>query len=309
MMLDIFKAAFLGVIEGLTEFVPVSSTAHLLISSHLINFNSIQNNLFEIVIQFGAILAIVVVYHKKIFDVIVNFRQKSQQHFILNLILAFLPAAIIGGIFHSVIKRIFFTNATIAIALIVGGILIIIIERKSAKADPVMRRGDEKEGGGDKKEGRGDEKEKKQGENNYGNSSLRAEGAAIHLEEKIENIKPLTAFYIGLFQCIAMIPGVSRSGATIIGGILLGLNRKTATEFSFFLAIPTIAAASFYDLYKNYSTLTFENLELILIGLLTSFFSALLVIKWFIGFVSKNNFTIFGIYRIIVGVVIILFIL
>lgn len=308
-MLDIFKAAFLGVIEGLTEFIPVSSTAHLLISSHLINFNSIQNNLFEIVIQLGAILAIVVVYHKKIFDVAVNFRQKSQQHFILNLILAFLPAAIIGGIFHSAIKRIFFTNATIAIALIVGGILIIIIERKSAKADPVMRRGDKKEGGGDKKEGGGEKKEKKQGENNYGNSSLRAEGVAIHLQEEVENIKPLTAFYIGLFQCIAMIPGVSRSGATIIGGILLGLNRKTATEFSFFLAIPTIAAASFYDLYKNYSTLTFENLELILIGLLTSFFSALLVIKWFIGFVSRNNFTIFGIYRIIVGAVIILFIL
>lgn len=264
MMLDIFKAAFLGVIEGLTEFIPVSSTAHLLISSHLLDFNSIQNDLFEIVIQFGAILAIVAVYRKKIFDVVVNFRQKSQQHFIVNLILAFLPAAIIGGILHSVIKRLFFTNFTIAIALIVGGILIIIIERKSGKK--------------------------------------------VEAQE-VENIKPLTAFYIGLFQCVAMIPGVSRSGATIIGGILLGLNRKTAAEFSFFLAIPTIAAASFYDLYKNYSALTFENLELILIGLLTSFFSALLVIKWFIGFVSKNNFTIFGVYRIIVGVVIILFIL
>jgi len=276
-MLDIFKAAFLGVIEGLTEFIPVSSTAHLLISSYLLDFNSIQNDLFEIVIQLGAILAIVAVYRKKIFDVVVNFRQKSQQHFIVNIILAFLPAAIIGGIFHGAIKRIFFTNFTIAVALIVGGILIILIERKNGKMDPVIRRG--------------------------GNSSLQVE------KEEVENIKPLTAFYIGLFQCIAMIPGVSRSGATIIGGILLGLNRKTAAEFSFFLAIPTIAAASFYDLYKNYSALTFENLELILIGLLASFFSALLVIKWFIGFVSKNNFTIFGIYRVVIGVVIILFIL
>lgn len=273
-MVDILKALFLGVVEGLTEFIPVSSTAHLLISSHLINFNSIQNNLFEIVIQFGAILAIVVVYHKKIFDVAVNFRQKSQQHFILNVILAFLPAAIIGGIFHSAIKRLFFTNLTIAIALIVGGILIILIERKNKNST------------------------KKLGKN-----------SAKQVENEVENIKPLNAFYIGLFQCIAMIPGVSRSGATIIGGILLGLNRKTATEFSFFLAIPTIAAASFYDLYKNIDALTFENLELILVGLFASFISALLVIKWFINFVSKNDFTLFGIYRIIIGVVIILFIL
>lgn len=265
MILDIFKAAFLGVIEGLTEFIPVSSTAHLLISSHLINFNSIQNNLFEIVIQFGAIMAIVMIYRKKIFDVMVNFRQKSQQHFIINVLLAFLPAAIIGGIFHSLIKGLFFNNITIAIALILGGILIILIERKKGQGSKVSG--------------------------------------------EVENIKPLTAFYIGLFQCVAMIPGVSRSGATIIGGILLGLNRKTATEFSFFLAIPTIAAASFYDLYKNIDTLTFANLELILVGLFASFISALLVIKWFINFVSKNNFTPFGIYRIIIGLVIILVIL
>lgn len=260
--IEIIKAVFLGIVEGLTEFLPVSSTAHLLISSYLIDFTSIQNNLFEIVIQFGAILAICVIYYKKIFDVVLNFKQNSQQKFILNLILAFLPAAIIGGAFHGFIKQYFFSNFVIALALIIGGILMIIIERKPRQA-------------------------------NIG---------------EVDNIKPLTAFQIGLFQCIAMIPGVSRSGATIIGGLLLGLNRKTATEFSFFLAIPTIAAASFYDLFKNFSELTTSNVEIILVGLLASFFSALLVIKWFINFVSKNNFIPFGIYRIIVGILILLFI-
>jgi undecaprenyl-diphosphatase len=259
---DIIKAAFLGVIEGLTEFIPVSSTAHLLLTSYLIDFNAIQSGLFEITIQFGAILAIIVVYRRKILDLLVNFKQKSQQHFILNIALAFLPAAVIGGIFHGAIKSLFFTNFTIATSLILGGIIIILVERK------------------------------------YKNISQSTE---------IENIKPATAFYIGLFQCVAMIPGVSRSGATIIGGILLGLNRKTATEFSFFLAIPTISAASFYDLFKNYSTLTADNLGLIAIGLLTSFFSAMLVIKWFISFVSKNNFVGFGIYRILLGTIILLF--
>jgi undecaprenyl-diphosphatase len=266
-MLDIFKAALLGIVEGLTEFIPVSSTAHLLLTSHLIDFTSIQNNLFEIVIQFGAIMAIVVIYWRKIFDLVINFKQKSQQHFILNIILAFLPAAIIGAAFHGIIKELFFGNFTIALALIIGGIIIILIERSlSKKIDKTT-------------------------------------------EQELENIKPLKAFYIGCFQCLAMIPGVSRSGATIIGGILLGLNRKTATEFSFFLAIPTIAAASFYDLFKNYSSLTTENIELIVVGLLASFISAMLVIKWFIGFVSRNNFTYFGIYRIIVGIVILFFVL
>lgn len=127
------------------------------------------------------------------------------------------------------------------------------------------------------------------------------------LVSEIENIKPLSAFYIGLFQCLAMIPGVSRSGATIIGGLMLGLNRKTAAEFSFFLAIPTISAASLFDLYKNLDSLNFSDFEIIFVGLLASFFSAILVVKWFLNFVSKNNFVPFGIYRIIVGILVLLF--
>ena len=219
--------------------------------------------MLEIVIQFGAILAIAVIYRKKLFDVLVNIKKRSQQQFVLNLILAFLPAAIIGGIFHRQIKAIFFSNYVIGIALIIGGFIMILVEKKQHHKVET---------------------------------------------DNVDAIKPLNAFYVGLFQCIAMIPGVSRSGATIIGGILLGFSRKTATEFSFFLAIPTIAAASFYDLYKNAADLTADNLEIIFVGLLASFFSAILVVKWFINFVSRYNFVGFGVYRIIVGILVLLFI-
>jgi undecaprenyl-diphosphatase len=259
---DLIKAVVLGIVEGLTEFVPVSSTAHLLITSYLIDFQSVKNGTFEIVIQLGAIMAICVVYHKKILSLLVNFKQKNQQNLIINIALAFLPAAIIGLMFHGLIKKFLFSNFVIALTLIFGGILMIIIDRKERKSDVL----------------------------------------------EIENIKPKTAFYIGLFQCLAMIPGFSRSGATIIGGLLVGLNRKVATEFSFFLAIPTIAAASFYDLIKNYSEIDFGGMQLILVGLVSSFISAILVIKWFINFVSKNNFIPFGIYRILIGLIILLFI-
>ncbi len=262
--IDILKAVFLGLIEGLTEFIPVSSTAHLLIASKIINFQSISNNIFEVVIQLGAILAICVLYRKKIFDLIFKIKERSQQKFILNVTLAFLPAAVIGVAIHDLIKTYLFSSSVIAIALIVGGILMIIIDRNPKEQ----------------------------------NSKI----------TDLDEITPKTAFFIGLFQCIAMIPGTSRSGATIIGGLLLGLGRKTATEFSFFLAIPTIAGASVYDFFKNSSELTSSNLYLILIGLVVSFLSALFVIKWFINFVSKHSFVSFGIYRIIIGILVLLFI-
>ena len=259
---DLFKAIFLGIVEGLTEFIPVSSTAHLLISSYLIDFQTIKNSLFEIVIQFGAILAICVIYRQKIFSVIFNLKQKSEQKFAINLALAFLPAAFLGALLHGFIKQFLFSNFVIALTLIIGGVLMILIERKPREAKVF----------------------------------------------ELENIKPKTAFQIGLFQSLAMIPGVSRSGSTIIGALLLGLNRKAATEFSFFLAIPTIAAASLYDLLKNSSELTGANIELIIVGLLAAFFSAILVIKWFINFVSKHSFIPFGIYRIVLGILILFFI-
>ncbi len=259
---DLLKAILLGIVEGLTEFIPVSSTAHLIITSYLIDFSSIKNGTFEVVIQLGAILAICTVYRQKICALIFNLKNKTQRNIIINLLLAFLPAAVIGLIFHKLIKEYLFTNLVIALTLIFGGILMIIIDKKER----------------------------------------------IPSFNELEAIKPKTAFYIGLFQCLAMIPGFSRSGATIIGGLLLGLSRKTAAEFSFFLAIPTIASASFYDFVKNYSALSFDGIGLILVGLLTSYLSAILVIKWFISFVSRNNFVPFGIYRILIGLLIILLI-
>ncbi len=256
-LVDLFKAVFLGLIEGLTEFIPVSSTAHLLISSYLIDFQSIKNDTFEIVIQIGAILAICLIYRAKIFDVIFNLKQKPNQKFSFNLFLAFLPAMIIGGIFHNTIKAIFFSNLVIAIALIFGGIIMIIVEKMPRKATT----------------------------------------------SNIENISTKQAFYIGLFQCLAMIPGTSRSGSTIIGALLLKIDRKTATEFSFFLAIPTIFAATAYDLIKNLNEIDISGLELIIAGTLSAFVSSILIVKWFLSYVSRHNFIIFGIYRILAGLI------
>lgn len=262
MITDLFKTIFLGIVEGLTEFIPVSSTAHLLLSSYIIDFTSIKNNVFEIVIQIGAIFAVCIIYRKKIFDVLLNLKQKKQQKFSINLALAFLPAVFFGVLFHDIIKEFLFSTLVIAVSLIVGGVIMIAIDHKPRKSEI----------------------------------------------SNIDNISFIKAFYIGLFQCLAMIPGVSRSGATIIGGLLLKMDRKTATEFSFFLAIPTIFAATIYDLLKNISALSFSNIELLLVGTLSAFISAILVIKWFLNYVSKNNFVIFGIYRIVVGLLILIFI-
>lgn len=257
---EIFKAIFLGFVEGLTEFIPVSSTAHLLLASRIINFDIIKGNVFEIAIQIGAVFAICIIYRQRIYDVVFKINERKNQKFLLNLILAFTPAILFGALLHDSIKNLFFTNSSIAIALIFGGIFMIAIELVKRKS----------------------------------------------LIDDIYKITPAIALCIGLFQCIAMIPGVSRSGATIIGAILIGLNRKTAAEFSFFLAIPTIAAASLYDLFKSRDLLTTESLDLVLIGSVASFVSSLLVIKWFLNFIGKNNFIPFGVYRIMVGLVILL---
>ena len=260
-----FKAMIMGLIEGITEFIPVSSTAHLLIASYLINFNSIKNQLFEIVIQFGAILAITIVYRHKIFDIIKNIRSNStNQKFLLNIIIAFLPAILLGALFHKFIKLYFFNPLVIGLSMLIGGFIILIVEKFYQK------------------------------------------NISQNKEMKEINIK--SSLLIGLFQCLAMIPGVSRSGATIIGAMFLGVSRAKATEFSFFLAIPTIFSASIFDLYKNYQGLTLENIELIIFGSVIAFLSSLVVIKWLISFVAKNNFLIFATYRIIIGALILLII-
>jgi len=258
---DLLKALTSGLIEGLTEFLPVSSTAHLLLFSWLVDFNSIKNNLFEIVIQLGAILAVVVIYRIKISSMLLRFRNKNNFKLWINLFVAFLPAALLGLAFHGFIKRVLFSNIVIACALIFGGIVMLLVDRKERTSST----------------------------------------------KNMDDITPFKAFLVGCFQSIAMIPGISRSGATIIGAILLRFNRQVATEFSFFLSIPTIAAATFFDLYKNYHSLSFSGLELIIVGFLSAFISAILVIKWFIGYVSKHNFIPFAIYRIALGIVILFF--
>ena len=257
------KVCLLGLIEGLTEFIPVSSTAHLVLFSYLIEFDSVKNNVFEIAIQAGAILAICTTFRQRIIQTMLQIKQKKSQKFSLNILVAFLPSVVFGILFHEHIKSYFFSNLSIAIALIIGGIIMIIVER----VDRVS---------------------------NINN---------------IDKIGYKNSFIIGLCQCLAMIPGVSRSGATIIGGMLFGLDRKTATEFSFFLAIPTITCACLYDVYKNYSQLSFSDIELILVGCFISFISAILVIKWFIKFVSRYSFIGFGFYRIILGSLVLLFLI
>lgn len=255
------KVLFLGIVEGLTEFIPVSSTAHLLIFSRLIEFNEIKNNLFEIAIQFGGVLAICVYYRKKIIQTIFEINKTKQKNFAANILIAFLPAVFLGLLFHKQIKEIFFSNFAIAIAMISGGIAILIIESLKNK----------------------------------------------FRFKSIDSLNFSTTFLIGIFQCLAMIPGVSRSGATILGAMLLGVDRKIATEFSFFLAIPTIGSACLYDIYKNIDFITFSEVKLIIIGIISSFITSIIVIKWLTKYVSKNDFKIFGFYRIVIGIMILIF--
>lgn len=258
MTLLLFIHAFiLGVVEGLTEFLPVSSTGHLILSAHLLNTDIPSIKVFEIFIQLGAILAIVYEYKFLFIKKLCTIKTKSSKLFFLNLFIAFLPAAIFGLIFHNQIKLFLFNPFVVSIALILGGFLILIIE------------------------------------NNVRTSTINS----------IDNLTIKKALGIGLFQCLALIPGTSRSGATIMGGILLKLDRKTATEFSFFLAVPIMFAASFYDLIKNFNSLNADDLLFFSVGFVTSFFTALLIIRFFIKFIANNDFKIFAYYRIIIGVV------
>tara|TARA_Y100000389_G_scaffold205090_1_gene263001 strand:- start:10975 stop:11778 length:804 start_codon:yes stop_codon:yes gene_type:complete len=254
----ILKAIILGIIEGLTEFLPISSTAHLIIAAKLINFNNIDNNIFEISIQLGAILAVMFLYRGKIIQIITTLpSNKDSQKFTLNIICAFLPTAIIGFLLYPIIKTYFFSLKVIAISLIIGGIAFLLIEKFKTKSK----------------------------------------------FNKIEKINIKNSILLGIIQSLAIIPGVSRSGATIMGGLFIGIERRIATEISFFLAIPTIFSATIYDLYKNYDLLNIHNLFIISIGFISTFLSSIVVIKWFINFISKNNFTIFAYYRIIIGLI------
>ena len=256
--MEFLNAIFMGIIEGLTEFLPVSSTGHLILLGEFLHFEGPPGHVFEIVIQLGAILAIVVLYWHKFWNVLVTLKASSSQHFVRNIVIAFLPAMVIGALAHDAIKAALFNPTTVAIALIVGGIGILLIER----AKPAAR--------------------------------------VFSTEEMTVG----TALKIGIFQCIAMIPGVSRSGATIMGALLLGVERKAAAEFSFFLAVPTMFAATVYDLYKSKGALSGSGLEIIAIGFVVSFIVALVVVRWLVRFVQTHGFGPFAWYRIALGIVI-----
>jgi undecaprenyl-diphosphatase len=251
------KAIIMGLVEGATEFLPISSTGHLIIASDLLGFLSKdKRDVFEIFIQLGAIFAVCWEYRARLTNTLLHLRNEaSAQGFLLNLFIAFLPAALVGLAFHKQIKTYLFSPITVAFALIVGGIAILFIEKYISQ----------------------------------GNT------------EKVEAITTGQAFKIGLAQTLALFPGVSRAGATILGGIASGLNRQTATEFSFFLAIPIMFAASGFELLQNRDLLTTAEFPMFALGFITAFLSALLVIRILIRYVANHDFTAFAWYRIVFG--------
>jgi undecaprenyl-diphosphatase len=253
----LLKTIVIGIVEGLTEFLPVSSTGHIILAEELLNFEGPPGKVFEIVIQLGAILAVCAIYYAKILATIggVIRRDPVSMRFALAIIIAFLPAAVIGVALHKYIKALLEKPIVVAVSLIVGGIVILIIERYAQR--PRVK--------------------------------------------SVEDIDWKTALFIGLCQCLAMIPGVSRSGATIMGARVIRVDRATSAEFSFFLAIPTMLGATVYDLFKNWSTLDWHGGGLIAIGFGTAFLSALVVVKPFVRFVSRHGFGVFAWYRIAAG--------
>ncbi|NEN75912.1 undecaprenyl-diphosphate phosphatase [Pelistega sp. NLN82] len=269
----LLKAAFLGVVEGITEFLPISSTAHLLIVGDWIGFDAGQDKVYEIVIQLGSILAVMWVYRQQIAKICVGTikRERTELLFVRNLLLAFLPAAVIGLLLIKYIKQLLDGQFIVyAITLVLGGLIMLWVESRPSMAK----------------------------------HSTQNEEALSHQTRKIEDISIAQALTVGFAQCLAMIPGTSRSGATIIAGMLAGIHRKTATEFSFFLAMPTMIAATVLSLYKYGAQLSQSNLLAIIIGFIFAFFSALVVVKALLSFVAKYSYRPFGWYRIIFGLIV-----
>ena len=266
----VLKAIIMGIVEGLTEFLPISSTGHLILAGNLLDFASPafpkeKVDVFEIVIQAGAILAVCWEYRVRIASVVTGlFSERKAQRLAINLIVAFLPAAVLGVLFSRAIKARLFSAVPVAIAFIVGGLIILWVERRNA------RRGD-------------------------------AHSARI---ESVDDMTVADALKIGCAQAFALIPGTSRSGATIIGGMLFGLSRKAATEFSFFLAIPTLFGATVYSLCKARALLDSADAPLFTVGTIAAFLSAFLCVRWLLRYISNHDFTLFAWYRIGFGIVI-----
>jgi undecaprenyl-diphosphatase len=259
----LIKAVVMGVVEGLTEFLPISSTGHLILAGALLGFDDEKAKVFDIAIQTGAIFAVILVYWQKIRSTLVDLpTQRQAQQFALNVLIAFLPAVVLGLLFGKVIKAHLFTPVVVATTFIVGGFIILWAEKRQAIG-----------------------------------------GNAVRITDT-DDMTWKDALKVGLVQCLAMVPGTSRSGATIIGGMLLGLSRKAATDFSFYLAIPTLIGAGAYSLYKERALLSMADVPMFSVGLVVSFLSAWICVRWLLRFIASHSFVGFAYYRIAFGIVV-----
>ena len=257
----LFKALILGIVEGLTEFLPISSTGHLILAGDLLGFNDERGKIFEIVIQTGAMLAIVWEYRAKFAGVLRGLgSDRAAQRFVANLAIAFMPAALLGLAFGKYIKAALFKPVPVAIAFIVGGLVILWAERREHRITV----------------------------------------------QSVDDMRWSDALKVGIAQAFALIPGTSRSGATIIGGLLFGLSRRAATEFSFFLAVPTLIAAGAWDLYRNRALFDVHDLGMFAVGMVAAFGSAFLCVRWLLRYIATHDFTVFAWYRIVFGAVVLL---
>ena len=259
----LIKAALMGVVEGLTEFLPISSTGHLILAGALLGFDDDKAKVFDIAIQTGAIVAVILVYWQKLRDTVQGLGSRPEaRRLALNVLVAFVPAVLLGLLFGKVIKAHLFTPVVVASTFILGGFIILWAERRQARNPAVSR------------------------------------------IAEADDMTLLDALKVGLVQCLAMVPGTSRSGATIIGGMLLGLSRKDATDFSCYLAIPTLIGAGAYSLYKERALLSWADAPVFGVGLLFSFVSAWLCVRWLLRFISTHSFVGFAWYRIVFGLVV-----
>ncbi|MEM1307504.1 MAG: undecaprenyl-diphosphate phosphatase [Pseudomonadota bacterium] len=254
--METWQVILLGLLEGLTEFIPVSSTGHLLLAGHFLGFDS-PGKTFEVLIQLGAILAILSVYFARLWHLAITLPTRSEsRRFVFGILLAFLPAAVIGVLAHDFIKTVLFESPTlICITLLIGGFILLAVDRMELSP-------------------------------RYND---------------VAEFPPSLALKIGVVQCLAMVPGVSRSGATIVGALLMGADKRSAAEFSFFLAMPTMAGAFAYDLYKNWSGLTTDDVAAITLGFVTAFIAAVIVVRYLLDYVSQYGYALFAWWRIIVG--------
>ncbi|BDI05746.1 undecaprenyl-diphosphate phosphatase [Sphaerotilus microaerophilus] len=267
------KALVMGVVEGLTEFLPISSTGHLILTASLLNFTGEMAKVFEVAIQSGAMLSVIWEYRQRLGRTVSGLgHDPVARRFALNVLVAFLPAVVLGLAFGKVIKAHLFHPVPVALAFVVGGLVILWVEARHKRLYGAM-------------------------------DSVGKRHARI---ETVDDMTPLDALKVGLLQCLALIPGTSRSGATIIGAVVLGFSRKAATEFSFYLGIPTLMGAGAYSVLKQRDALRWEDLPVFAVGTVVSFFAALVCIRWLIRYVSTHDFVPFAWYRIVFGAVVLL---